>query len=597
MLPMFNTVYHEADFCVVGGGLSGMCAAIAAAREGTKTVLMHERPVLGGNASSEIRMWICGAGGSNNRETGILEEIQLESLYRNPYKIYAIWDSILYEKVKFEPNIELLLNCSCCDAEMDGNKIISVTGWQMTTQCWHVVKAKNFADCSGDSVLAPLTGAEYRIGRESKFEFGEEISVEEADNKTMGMSCLIQARKLDTPVTFIAPEWATKLKTEDLKYRRPNLEGSGENFWYLELGGNQNSIDDSEKIRDELVALAYGMWDYIKNSGEFEADLWQLDFLGFLPGKRESRRMMGKYLMTQLDISAGGMFEDVVAFGGWPLDDHDPDGFWHSGRPNINGKTPSPYGIPYRTLYSNNIENLFFAGRNISLTHAAMSSARIMATCALLGQAVGTAAALSVKYDTTPDGVYTDHINELKETLMFNDCFLPYNKRTVSELTVNANLSSNTSPANAAGNIENLRNGIDRNNHTYGDAEQGFMCDLGGFIDYRFNSTMMVNKVRIIFDSDLDRNTLPGDGVERTHTMRASVKNDSPVMCVPKTLVKEYLIELADENGNMYRFYKETENRKRFVTIDIQKEVSAVRLVPISTWGEDRANIISFDLY
>lgn len=153
-------------------------------------------------------MWVCGA--KNCRETGIIEEIQLENLYRNPDKLWPVWDGILYGKVKAEPNITLLLNCSCCDAEMDGNVIHSITGWQMTTQSWITVRATFFADCSGDSILAPLTGAHYRVGRESADEFGEKISNTQPDPYTMGLSCLIQARRLDRPVSFIAPDWAKK---------------------------------------------------------------------------------------------------------------------------------------------------------------------------------------------------------------------------------------------------------------------------------------------------------------------------------------------------------------------------------------------------
>ena len=163
-------VTHKVDFCVVGGGIAGMLAAISAARHGVKVALMQDRPVLGGNASSEIRMWICGAGSRvrNLQETGILEEIALENMKRNPERNYSIWDSILYEKVRFEPNITLLLNCACTSVEMDGSSIKSVTGFQLTTYTWHTVEAKIFADCSGDSILAPLTGAEHRIGREDR---------------------------------------------------------------------------------------------------------------------------------------------------------------------------------------------------------------------------------------------------------------------------------------------------------------------------------------------------------------------------------------------------------------------------------------------
>ena len=156
-MSVFETILHEVEICVVGGGLSGMCAAIAAARHGRQVLLMQDRPVLGGNASSEIRMWVCGSQKKNQAETGLIEEMKLENLYRNPDLNYSVWDGILYEIVRYQPGIELLLNCSCLDAEMDGDRILSVTGWQITTQTYHRVKADIFLDCSGDSVLAPLT--------------------------------------------------------------------------------------------------------------------------------------------------------------------------------------------------------------------------------------------------------------------------------------------------------------------------------------------------------------------------------------------------------------------------------------------------------
>lgn len=282
-----RTINHEVDFCVVGGGLAGLCAAVSAARHGAKVVLMHERPVLGGNCSSEIRMWVSGAHGDNNRETGLLEEILLDNYYRNPDKNYSIWDSILYEKVRFEKNITLLLNCSCMDATMENGRIASVTGWQMTTQQFHKVEAKLFADCSGDSILAPLTGASFREGREARSEYHETIPPEKADSHTMGLSCLLQAVETDQPNRYIPPEWAEKITDRKLVHRMPDMASPMENFWYLELGGMRDTIGDTEEIRDELVALAYGMWDYLKNDPDQAArhQNWQLDWVGMLPGK------------------------------------------------------------------------------------------------------------------------------------------------------------------------------------------------------------------------------------------------------------------------------------------------------------------------
>jgi len=316
-------ITHHMDFCVVGGGLSGMCAAIAAARHGAKVALMQDRPMVGGNASSEIRMHVCGAHGENNRESGIIEEIELENHYRNPLRNYSIWDSILYEKVRFEPNITLLLNCSCNSLEMDGNRIVSVKGWQLTTETWHTVEAGLFADCSGDSILAPLSGAAFRVGREARAEFDESIEPEEADRRTMGMSCLIQARETDRPQPFVPPTWAYVYETdEDLPRRGHDILNT--NFWWIELGGEQDSIHNTEATRDELLKIAFGVWDHLKNHGDHGAETWVLEWMGFLPGKRESRRYEGDVIMTQNDVRAEGRFEDLIAYGGWTMDDHHP---------------------------------------------------------------------------------------------------------------------------------------------------------------------------------------------------------------------------------------------------------------------------------
>ncbi|MBR3300180.1 MAG: FAD-dependent oxidoreductase, partial [Clostridia bacterium] len=439
---------HTVDLCVIGGGLGGIMTAISAARHGAKVVLMQDRPVLGGNSSSEIRMWVSGAGSRvrHLQETGIMEEILLENMYRNPDRNFSIWDSILYEKVKFEPNITLLLNCACCDAEMDGNTIKSVTGFQLTTYTWQTVEAKIFADCSGDSILAGLTGAEYMLGRESKQVFGESLAPDESDHKTMGMSLMIQAHETDRKISFIPPEWAYTFRTDEEMHNKPHdcLQKINTNFYWIEIGGEQDSIHDTEEIRDELLKIAFGVWDHIKNQGDHGADNWELDWIGFLPGKRESRRYVGDYIMTQDDVIGAKIFEDTVAYGGWQIDNHLPGGF------NMTGKgeghlqkirLKEPYGIPYRSLYSKNIENLMFAGRNISASHLAFATTRVMATCGVIGQAVGTAAALAIEKGVAPRAV-GGYITELQDLLMEDDCFLPKFKRKMPELTKKATLTA-----------------------------------------------------------------------------------------------------------------------------------------------------------
>ncbi len=591
---MLNEKKLTADLCVIGGGLAGICTAIAAARHGIQVVLVHERPVLGGNASSEMRMWVCGARGRNNRETGIVEEIMLENLYRNPTKNFYIWDSILLDFVQREKNITLLMNATCMDACSEKGefkhgrriRICSVKAYQMTTQTFYTVEAKYFADCSGDSILAPLTGADFMWGREAADEYGEDTHVSERDSMVMGMSCLIQGRETNRKVRFTPSEFVNTPSDEDVKNRPMDLYDPSENFWYLELGGTEDTIADAEKIKDRLIPLALGTWNYLKNSGKYRADNWELEFLGFLPAKRESRRMKGEYVISQRDISDNTVFPDTVAFGGWPLDDHYPAGYYHKGTPNTDFQTPAPYCLPYRALYSANVENLFFAGRNISMTHTAMSSIRVMATCGLLGQAIGTAAAIAVQNQLTPHGVYLHRLQELQQTLMDDDCFLPYFTRCISKDCKHTAIQN--------GN-ETLKDGRDRANRIYGTEKSGVSVKNGTALEYRFPDALPIHSIHLVFDSDLNRDTLPGDQCERTHVTRANVLLDSPEMYMPKTLCKEFRLYAVTSNGETELLNVQS-NRKRAYHVTLSDSISVLRLVMTQNWGgSDQTNLVSFD--
>ncbi|MDR1636294.1 MAG: FAD-dependent oxidoreductase [Treponema sp.] len=586
-MSVFKTITYRVQFCVVGGGLSGLCAAVEAARRGVKVAVMQDRPMLGGNASSEMRMWVLGARGKDNRETGIVEELFLENYYRNPYKNFSIWDSILWEIVRFEKNITLILNCSCMDAEVKEGRILSVTGWQTTTQMYHKVEAPLFADCSGDSVLAPLSGAEYRVGHEAHAEFGEDIAPVYADKKTMGNSILIQARETGGPRTFIPPPWAEKFTKEKLPYRLPDLTRDDENFWYLELGGVRDTIADAEEIRDELLAAAYGMWDFVKNDPENREKFaaFDLDWIGFLPGKRESRRYVGDHTLTQADVRAGGNFEDVVAYGGWPMDDHHPEALRTPEEPTVFHPAPSPFGVPYRCLYSWNVENLFFAGRNISVSHVALSSTRVMATCAILGQAVGAAAAVAVRHGETPRGVYRNYTGEVQQMLMEDDCWLPGLARKVSALTAGARLSS------SKGNADVLRNGVDR---PTGAGDNGLWLAGGDYAEYRFDKPVHCRRVRLVFDSDLNRET-QREGSIYKRPMYATYYLDIKPTHVPKTMIKSFRLTLTLADGGS-RTIDVGDNHRRLVYADIGAEVSAVRFEPLSTWGNAEARLFSFEI-
>lgn len=585
----FRTHHHHVDFCVVGGGLAGLCAAVAAARHGAKVALMQERPMLGGNASSEVRMWVCGAHGRDNRETGLVEELMLENLYRNPDYNYSVWDGILYELAAYQENLTLLLNCTCNDCAMEGSRIVSVTGWQMTTQSYHTVHAALFADCSGDSVLAPLTGAKTRWGRESREEFGEDIAPAAADRRTMGMSCMIQARQETHPSTFIPPKWAHKYTRADLPYRLPDLDNPMENFWYLELGGEYDAIADTEWLRDELLRMAYGIWDFVKNDPELKEKNanWRLDWVGILPGKRESRRYVGDHILTQHDVRAGGHFDDLVAYGGWSMDDHHPGGFRSPEQPTIYHPAPSPYGIPYRCLYSVNIDNLFCAGRNISVTHTAMSSTRVMATCATLGQAVGTAAAIAALYGLTPRGVYEQRIAELQQTLMDDDCYLPFRRRAIPAITRNAALFCDSPDA------ENLRNGLDR---ALEGAYNGVAVPLGSAVAYTFPAPEPISRVRVVLDSDLNRDTLPECERRRERNMLHNRPLGWPDAYVPTTLLRAFRIEGVRPDGTNETLYESQDNHRRLISVPADGVYAAVRLIPLATWGDPLARIFSFDV-
>ncbi|MGL1893705.1 MAG: FAD-dependent oxidoreductase [Spirochaetaceae bacterium] len=574
------------DFCIVGGGMSGLCAAIASARKGIKTLLVQDRPMLGGNSSSEIRMWICGAHGENNHETGILEEILLENAYRQTNPNYSVWDSILWEKAHFQENLTLILNCSINNSEMNntGTVIKSLTGWQMTTETWIKIEANIFSDCSGDGILAPLTGAEFRVGREAKSEFNESIAPEKADKKTMGMSCLIQARETDKPQKFIAPEWAHKFENDsDFPNRSHSIKGN-QNFWWLEVGGMDNSIDDTEECRDELLKIAYGVWDHVKNydkNADHDAENWTLDWLGFLPGKRESRRLVGDYILTQNDIEKEGKhFNDIVAYGGWSMDDHYPEGFYNKIGGTIFHPAPSPYGIPLRSLYSKNIENLFFAGRNISATHSALSSTRVMATCSLLGQAVGEAASICIENNILPREVYRSKIIELQNRLKDSDCYLPWQKRVISHKTTKANIKTSN---NDSGEV--LRNGNDRD---IKNQDNGYTFKTGAWVEFRFSEDTKIDDIRFVFDSNLSRST---------HNMVSYYKLNQKDFSVPGCLLKEFVIEIEDKNDIWTEIYKAQNNYQRLVSISLSITTKAIRVKPIRTWDDSSImKIFSIDI-
>lgn len=564
------------DFCVVGGGMAGLCAAIAAARRGCRVALLQDRSVLGGNASSEVRMWICGAHGRDAKETGILEEILLENCYRNPGLVYTLWDTVLYEKARYQEGLQLILNCAVCEVEMDGDRIRAVKAWHLTRQQWMRIEATSFADCSGDSILR-LSGAETMWGREAAHEFDEPAAPPVADRKTMGNSILIQLREIDEAdhVPFVPPAFAHVYT--DTHHRVRNAKPVGDNFWWIEIGGLSDTLADADTIRDELYRITFGVWAFIKNHPDGRGRRWELEWMGSLPGKRENVRYVGDHILKQKEIESCGKFDDVVCHGGWTMDDHPPAAFEHVGASTQHWPAPSPYGIPYRSLYSKNVANLFVAGRNASCTHMAMSSTRVMATTATMGQAVGTAAAIAKRHGTSPRGVYQKHLRELQCALLEDDQYLPGRRRPRSLETTSAVLTSSASDAAA------LRDGIDRRQ---GEDLHAAQLAPGGWIEYRWDAPRAIGRVRVVGDSQLHRvKRMPCNYPTKRHREE-----------VPQTLPRDLRIDVEGADGSWSTAVRVTDNRRRLISIPCTATTRAVRIVVERTWGAEHATLFAAEV-
>lgn len=572
-MTAFPAVDHRVEVCVVGGGMAGLCAAVAAARQGRKTLLVQDRPVLGGNASSEVRMWICGAHGKDNKETGLLEELQLDNARLNPAGNYSIWDAVLWNFASQQPNLTLLLNCSICDGQAESiagdatlRRLTRIKGWQLTSQTWHTIEARVFIDCSGDSVLAPIAGAHTRYGREARHEFDEDIQPEVADRKTMGNTLLIQLRRVGEEVPYTPPPFAYRFDSHEEFAHRLTNGVQAHNFWWLELGGLQDTIADAEPIRDELMRVAWGVWDFIKNRSPHRKDAadWAIEWVGSLPGKRENRRYVGGHTLSQNDVRAGGVdfhrFDDVIAYGGWSMDDHHPAGLMYPGAPTIFHAAPSPYVIPYRCLYSANVVNLMMAGRNISVTHAALSSTRVMATCAMIGQAAGTAAAVAIERGVTPAQVYPNHIAEVQSRLQRDDSWLPGRTRTIDPLSNGATASSASLLAGHDRPIESVAS--------------PHVAPLGTPVVLELPESRQVAGVRIVFDSNL-RN-------DKRMPCRYPQRHDRAAM--PATLARNIRIE-ARQDGQWITVYK-GENAQRLAYLPVHQRADAVRLIVDDAWAD-----------
>ncbi|WP_190809448.1 FAD-dependent oxidoreductase [Flagellimonas sp. S3867] len=445
----------KADLVVVGGGLAGVCTAVVAAREGVKVILVQDRPVLGGNASSEVRLWALGATssmGNNNRwarEGGLINEILLDNLKRNRDGNPLIFDTVLLEKVHEESNIKLLLNTAVYEVQKSNEKTInSVKAFCSQNSTTYLLKAPYFCDSSGDGIVAFQAGASFRMGAETPEEFDEGFApnIEDYGN-LLGHSLYFYTKDLGKPVEFIAPSFAIDNAGELPRIRNYRLNEHGCNLWWVEYGGRLDTIHQSEEIKFELWKVVYGIWDYVKNSGKYpDAENLTLEWVGTIPGKRESRRFEGDYMLTQKDIVEQRDHYDRVAFGGWAMDLHPADGIYSEHNSCTQWHTKGIYSIPYRCYYSKDIQNLFLAGRIISASHVAFGSSRVMLTCAHGAQAVGKAVALCLKNKWTPrDLAAKDKIRLLQLALNREGQSIPrLNLSDLEDLTTKSKISASS---------------------------------------------------------------------------------------------------------------------------------------------------------
>lgn len=418
-LPAEAPLAGEYDLVVVGAGIAGMSAAVSAARLGCKVALLNDRPVIGGNNSSEIRVHLGGrieAGpykelGNLQKEFGPTRggNAQPADYYEDQKKM----DWLLKEK-----NVSLFTNYRAIAVEKEGDRITAVIAKHIETGEEKRFEAPLFSDCTGDGTIGYLAGADYRMGRESRDEFGESTAPEQADKMTMGAS--VQWYSEDTKKASSFPQFEY-----GVNFNEKNCEKVTMGEWTWETGMNYDQIKDFERIRDYGLMVVYSNWSYLKNEMK-ENDVYKnrkLAWVAYISGKRESRRLMGDYILKEEDLRKHVVHEDGSAASTWSIDLHYPDPKNTENFPGQEFKSIAkhiniyPYPIPYRCLYSRNIDNLFMAGRNISVTHVALGTVRVMRTTGMMGEVVGMAASICKKYQVNPRGVYQSHLPELKELM------------------------------------------------------------------------------------------------------------------------------------------------------------------------------------
>lgn len=586
----------DCDLLVAGGGLAGVCAALAAARHGARVILCQDRSRLGGNSSSEVKMHVVGAnmhgGRPGWREGGLIEELRLEDAVRNPQRCWELWDLLLYEKLMAEPQVTLLLDTTVYAADVQAGRIARVMARCDKSEHLYRIQSQFFADCTGDSRLALEAGATIRWGHEGRDEFQESLAWPQPSRETLGSSLLFTARRHDRPMPYTPPAWARPVDAARLRFRPVSSWEYG--YWWIEWGGQMDTIRDHERIRFELLSIVTGVWNYIKNSGQFpDAAHWAMDWIGMVPGKRESRRVEGDVILTQQDLQGERPdWHDAVCIGGWGLDEHPPGGFDDVERePFVSTRLPEVCNIPLRALYSRDLQNLFMAGRNASCSHVAFTSTRVMATCAVMGQAVGTAAALCARHRLTPRQLVQDppRLVELQQALLRDDQTIK-GRRNEDPLDLARTAHVTASGSTSDSRPENVLDGWVR--ALPGESDHCWVGPLaadGAWLELTWDQPQSIGEVRLTFDT----------GFQRELTLTSSDAHNGKMIRAPQPeTVSDYSLrvrgadgaecELARVEGNYQRL-----RRHAFAP----RSISAVRLTVTRTHGAPAARLYEIRCY
>ena len=573
--------------------------------------------MFGGNASSEIRMHVVGASAhgakKNLAETGILLEILLENKRRNPYAAFPVFDSVIWEKVRFQENLDSYLNTNMDEVVMDGDRVKEIICHQNTTETEYIFEAYIFVDATGHGTLATMAGASGRMGSECRAEFDEPSAPEQPNDTTMGNTVMFSAIDRGEQVKFIKPEWAYTFSEDDLKYREHGNsvgshadgghlvefeEGSGRlphfsnvdsGYWWIELGGQYDDIiRDGEVIRDELLKCVYGVWDHLKNVGDHGVENLDLDWVGIVPGYRESRRIEGDYLLTENDVRANRVFADAVAYGGWQMDEHVRCGIMDFDRqPSRILNFDGCYTIPYRCFYAKDVDNVMLAGRDISTTKMAFGSTRVMGTCAVGGQAAGTAAAIAVKYGCTPREV-GGHIDELQQTLLRDDCYIPgfRNQDKADKARTASVAASGHTPGNGP---EKVLNGIARPEGEMDNCWEAEIGEEGASITLNFGETVELSEIQLTFDPNLTKEIMPS----LTRNVR-----DRQVKGMPHELVEHYRVQLFRAGEEVFR-KETTDNYQRLnrICLEARTECDTLTVTVLKAHGINRARVYEIRAY